>query len=560
MILIEPHDSADALVTAAHVNTPVARKLFERQVEACGGRLEGDLMLLPLPRVPTFCARMEAQRQRYEITGIELEEPNADLVERALARANEAMARMPAELALRPYQFVGIRALAQGGALGLDSFLLSDDMGLGKTAQALLAIDERTGTIWVCPASLKFMVVKQARLWRPDLKVTVLSGARSFRWPEPGEIVVLNYELLPGDVDRTVKRKRIDYRAVKNIPAPNPTQDYTLIADEAHYLTSAGALRTLRFRALRNVATFSGLNRLRSWALTGTEFKNHPGELWVLLTTFGLEHVFESYPTFVFMLGGLARGANASRTQWPDVVKPTHDFIEKLQRVSLKRLKEDHLKIPLVMTAIPVDVSDKGVIDQCDEVLAFMRERGIDIMTVDSILKEIERTGMVGMSLLAKAMAGLAQAKMTAALEVIEAHEAQDLPLVVFSANRHPIEMVGAREGWGVIHGGITSHEARERTVEAFQAGQLRGIAGTIGAMGVGHTLTRAAHVLRINLAWTPADNSQAIDRLRRFGQLKTVVASDLVANHLLDERVYATTVRKQGYLDATVLAAARRT
>lgn len=93
---------------------------------------------------------------------------------------------------LYPFQATGITWLAmKHGAL------LADEMGLGKTVQALGAIPAQAGVVVVCPNSLKTNWRKEVRQFRPHLRVSLLSGLNSFRWPEPGEMVVLNYDILP---------------------------------------------------------------------------------------------------------------------------------------------------------------------------------------------------------------------------------------------------------------------------------------------------------------------------------------------------------------------------
>ena len=71
-----------------------------------------------------------------------------------------------------------------------------------------------------------------------------------------------------------------------------------------------------------------------------------------------------------------------------------------------------------------------------------------------------------------------------------------------------------------------------------FQRGEYRGILGTIGAMGTGHTLTRANHCLFIDRTFTPGYNLQAEDRVYRLGQMLAVLISILVGDHPLEKRL----------------------
>ena len=68
---------------------------------------------------------------------------------------------------------------------------------------------------------------------------------------------------------------------------------------------------------------------------------------------------------------------------------------------------------------------------------------------------------------------------------------------------------------------------------------QLKGIALTIQAGGVGLTLTRAWKALFVDLDWTPSWNSQAEDRICRIGQTKPVEIVHMVSDHVLDIHIH---------------------
>lgn len=75
---------------------------------------------------------------------------------------------------------------------------LFDDMGLGKTMQQLRALPERAAAIVVCPVVVKRNWAAECRSWRPDPRPTILDGRGCLnRWPQAGEVLLLNYEVLP---------------------------------------------------------------------------------------------------------------------------------------------------------------------------------------------------------------------------------------------------------------------------------------------------------------------------------------------------------------------------
>lgn len=125
--------------------------------------------------------------------------------------------------------------------------------------------------------------------------------------------------------------------------------------------------------------------------------------------------------------------------------------------------------------------------------------------------------------------------------------------MVVCSAHRAPIEALEGRDGWATIMGD-TSPEERAEIVARFQAGELRGVGLTIRAGGVGLTLTKASHMIFVDLDWTPALNAQCEDRICRIGQqAQGLTYKILVSDHPLDLHVARLIVNKMGLIDAAV-------
>lgn len=187
-----------------------------------------------------------------------------------------------------------------------------------------------------------------------------------------------------------------------------------------------------------------------------------------------------------------------------------------------------------------------------DSIVATLKERGIDLEDAETKLNLKD----IPFELLSAVRKALATSKIPALLSLVEDYEESDEPLVVFSDHRAPVEVFEGRDGWATITGS-TSPENRHDAVERFQAGELKGIAGTIKAMGIGLTLTRAHHVILNDLNWTPALNAQAEDRLCRIGQTRGVIVTRLVANHPLERRITELLVEKQKVIEASVEASA---
>ena len=436
------------------------------------------------------------------------EQETVVLTKSAVMRLDRVEEQLAARgLSLYPFQRVGVEWLA-----GRTGALLADEMGSGKSIQTLAALPDATPLIVVAPAIAKGVWLREARKWRPEMKVTVLSGRGSFRWPEAGEMVVLNYDILPNEEDL--------------MNAPPGT---CLVADEAHALKSFKAKRTKKFRELSdNVRAHGG----RTWLLTATPLLNRPTELWGILSAAGLEReVFGTWGQFVSLFGGCKDRWGGMR--WGT---PLPEVPSRLARVCLRRMRADVLPDLPVKTwqEVEVDLS-LALSRKCDGLVAMLEADGTSLEELsEKVLRD-----KLSFSDYSEVRAAVAVAKIPALLALVEEFEEQDEPLVVFSAHRMPIDQFDGREGWAVITGD-TSPAKRTEIEEAFQAGKLRGVAATIQAGGVAITLTRSANAVFVDRDWTPALNAQAEDRICRIGQSRGCIITDLVGTHKLDRRVAA--------------------
>lgn len=447
-------------------------------------------------------ARWRAQEAAI-VTGLELA---------AMERARQFDGQLRTRgLALRDYQREGIRWLSSRR-----SGLLTDEMGLGKTVQALCAIPVEGRAYIVCPASLRGYWRDEVRRWRPDLRPTVIVGA--LPCPSVGEAFIFSDASLP--VDATV------------------TSPVFLVADEAHAYKNDKAQRTKRLASLCTKIRDAG-----GWTigLTGTPLLNHPEELYCLARVFGCHRLgWGSLPAFrrAFEVG---ENNGFGRTYG----KPKQEARDGLARISLRRTRAQ------VLPELPT----KSV-QYLPITLPRTIRRELDKLH-DEHGSELDRWEWHGVmpnfAHYSEVRQQMADLKITAAIEWAEEHEAEGWATVIFSAHRTPVVALGQRAGWAQMTGD-TPPEARTLMVREFQAGRLEGIVGTIGAMGVGVTLTRASHVLFIDRMFTPAANSQAEDRVCRLGQTNPVMVTVLVGDHPLEQRIERILQKKLALAQATLV------
>ena len=431
--------------------------------------------------------------------------------------------------ALWPHQDVGARVL-----IANRQWALFDKPGAGKTVTALAAIRRRGRGIVVCPSGVKFQWREFAREWRSDLRVAILSGSNAFRWPNEGEIVVLNYEILPAAWrellnlrSRLVRmggggaKKTNDQRAAKLQEYLERGEDFrkrliappegvVLIADEAHRIKNDSARCTLRFRELAALVYQKGGS---IWPMTGTPITASRNDLWVVLQA-----------------AGLGTKAWGTRDAFDEDWKVPGAIAAKLRTISLCR--ERPVDIATIRQALPVSLAAPAM-RALDELSAAIRAQGVNIDT--ATLEDIRRAASAAQvaKCVATARSLLATAKIPALLDLVADAEAEGTPLVVFSMHRRPLDLLAGRQGWARISGDESAQEKFEVASQfqggfypRFIGGQRVGSTAALGvavqtrAGGLGINVQRAWKALFVDLPWVPSDVDQAESRLRRPGQI----------------------------------------
>jgi SWI/SNF-related matrix-associated actin-dependent regulator 1 of chromatin subfamily A len=416
------------------------------------------------------------------------------------------------KIVLRPYQEEGVAFI-----LDRKASLLAFSMGLGKTITSLRAIRNYQPTMIICPKSMK-------ETWKravesEGLTPIVLEGRQqTWRFPKQGEVVILNPDILP---------KRVDLFGV-------PMGMY-LIVDEVHQfknpkLERSGVLAKLS----RTIQTMYG----RVCGMSGTPILKNPYDLYgILFATNLLEYTYKTYANFCREFGRVMveRGE-----YWKGPQNPW--TLDALNKYMLRKLRSEVAKdIPgkvyqEVEVTVPHVLVAPQLVGYSNTTKLFINEDELtskDQVALMSWRKDVEL------------------AKMHQAIDWIQ-DSAEEGPMVVFCLHKETAQMLGKVRGWGLITGD-TSEKERQRIVDAHQAGDLKGIVGTIYACGTGLTLTKGNQVVFINRDWSPALNSQAEDRVCRMGQNRGVIITDIVSQSRLDKRIANNLKRKQECIDEIV-------
>jgi SNF2 family DNA or RNA helicase len=413
---------------------------------------------------------------------------------------------------LYPYQRTGAEWLAARRRA-----ILGDKMGLGKTPQAIRAADiagARKVAV-VCPAIARVNWQREFERW------TVYSP----------ELRVASYNQLADS-----RELRKTWAAWK----PD-----VLIADEAHYLKTADSRRTKSLYGpyCRGDGLVSCAGAY--WALSGTITPNHMGEL---------------YPHL--------------RALWPGLLPGTGSYIDFLQRYThwkpgtygLDVLGNDLRTLPEIRAALAQHMlrrTPEQVAPDLPPVV--MGELLVESSEAQAELRALEDTPEV-QALRHKLDAGepppdsdphLAAYRRIcgrAKAAPIANQVAEELDcnaydkVVLFAHHREVIEVLQqalAAHGAVVVHGG-TSDNRRNVAIDAFQnEASCRVFIGQLQAASTAITLNSAHQCILVESSWTPADNEQAIYRLRRGLQKSKVHVRIAALAGSIDEAIQAVLARK---------------
>ncbi|XID90656.1 SNF2 helicase associated domain-containing protein [Paenibacillaceae bacterium WGS1546] len=435
------------------------------------------------------------------------------------------------EPVLRDYQKFGyqwMRTLAYYGFGGI----LADDMGLGKTIQSIAFLASvlpeirslRAPALVVCPASLAYNWRNELRTFAPDIRATVVAGAKTARLrllrnADEADVLIVSYPLLRIDAEAYADR---DF--------------HTLILDEAQaikndYTRTAQAVKAVRAR--------------RRFALTGTPVENAAEEILSIY-----DAVFPE-----LFRDRAARG------------EPSRDEIAKrIRPFLLRRLKTDVLselpeKIESVQPSVLLPEQKKLYLAYLaklrKESLKHLDEEGFAKARI-MILAGLTRLRQICChpALFVEGYAG-SSAKFEQLLELLEESRDAGRRTLVFSQFTEMLGLIGRALGDRGIPffymDGQTPAAERVELCDRFNEGEKDAFLISLKAGGTGLNLTGADTVILYDLWWNPAVEQQAADRAHRLGQKNVVQVLRLVAQDTVEEKMHAIQQRKKNLIGEIV-------
>ncbi len=381
----------------------------------------------------------------------------------------------PLRASLRRYQDFGARYL-----IVQRRTLLGDDMGLGKTVQVLAAMchlhaNGRRHFFVVAPNSVLVN-------WQREVsKHTELSSYLAHGADRENVI------------KQWVRHGGVAITSYSTLPKllPYLTPIDFLAVDEAHYAKNPEAKRTMAIEQIAKHATYVSL-------MTGTALENKVEELHNLLNIASPGAVRELRPMLqanrAFDRAGIAK---------------------KIAHVYLRRTQAD------VLTELPERI-------EVDEWVTLTEE---DRANYDSQPTNI---------MLKRRSATVTQAKFERLEDLVNEHRQADRKVVVYSFFRQVLDEVSEMFGNCAQLTGDSSTLERQQIIDTFTNTEGHAVlAAQIDAGGIGINLQAASVVILMEAQFKPSTEWQAIARVHRMGQSRTVnvhriLAADTIEEHLV--------------------------
>jgi SNF2 family DNA or RNA helicase len=438
------------------------------------------------------------------------------------------------EKVLRDYQKTGFKWLRS-----LDEFrfggILADEMGLGKTLQAASYInskveeDSKSIFMVICPTSLVYNWESEFKKFTPDLKITLVSGAKDLREKtikdiKDEDVIITSYPLIRNDMELY---KDICFSAV--------------FIDEAQNIKNPNS---------QSAKAVKSINTTVKFAITGTPLENSLTELWSIFD-FIMPGYLLSHSKFlkIYETPIVKNGDNKALSELNRHIKP---FI-------LRRLKKD------VALELPAKIEHKMIVDLSEEqkklyasyVSAYKEE----------ITEEISKNGFGKSRIkILSALTRLRQiccepsifienfkgtsAKMEALMELIETSIDENHRILIFSQFTSALKVIEDKINKKRIKylylDGKTKSQERTKLVDKFNEGYGSVFLISLKAGGTGLNLTGADTVIHYDPWWNPAVEDQASDRAHRIGQTKNVEVIKLITKGTIEEKIFELQEKKK--------------
>ena len=447
----------------------------------------------------------------------------------AIYEEKEAVRQMPANLNLKttlmPHQQEVLKY-----SLAHDTFVLGDEMGTGKTLSIIsTAILNKQYGVKRCLVICGVNTIKwnwYDEVNRHSNESCHILGMRKLKTKDEYRIgtnqdkiddlnnldkidsyfIVTNIESLRDDkLSAVLKRKcKTDFGMV--------------VVDEIHKCSNTGSKQGRRLVSLP--AQFK-------IAASGTPLMNNPKDLFLILKWLGYEHGDAGsfkwrYYKFIDSPWGYKEHVG---------YKNLDELQIRLNNIMLRRLKEDVVDLPE-----KVYIDERLEMSKAQEDL-YKEYEEMDIPILTKLTKQRQVTA--DPSILGS---NVDSVKMERMKELVDEAVQNGRQVLVFSNWTSVTDSVVEKlnEYSPVQITGEISTEQRKAAEVKFQSGEAKVLVATIGAAGVGLTLTNATVEIFMDEPWNRASKEQAVDRGHRIGQKNKLTIYTLMCKDTRDEWIHA--------------------
>lgn len=401
------------------------------------------------------------------------------------------------------------------------------EMGLGKTEEFIATCDllNLQKVLIVCPFSLVLEWQQRLKRWlNEDANVFLIGPYKRFN--------IINYEMLR---DKKLVIKLID-------------TDWDMIGyDEAHRVKNRKAQQSRGANVISKYAK-------RIMLISGTPLMNHPWELWHLLHMIDPQQ-FNDFDDFA-----------AEYCVWRQAPWGVHFVnaknLEKLRDVlhpyMVRRTKQECLPdLPdKIYRIVPIEMNrDQLALYKSMEEELFIELDSGKQLTAPSVLAALIRLRQICCDPIM--LGSSVSSSKTGFIKNFVEDLLEETDKIVIFTHFDKYAQILARELNAPVLSGSTDVGERQRLVNAFQnEDNPKVLIGTIGAMGVGLTLTRSSVCIFADRRWNPAENSQAEDRLHRIGQKDVVNIIDFPMQDSIEMHLRKVLEKKEKMFDEVMTTA----
>lgn len=461
---------------------------------------------------------------------------------------------------LRPYQLEGFQWVNFLWEHELGG-VLADDMGLGKTVQTI-ALFARAQELWdkkqqengqakssqatrfppflvVAPTSVVPNWEREIQKFAPELSVATITETQNKSkkplaktWAE-ADVVITSYALF-----------RIDEEAYMDAGYQQPWNG--LILDEAQFVKNA---KTKAHRIARDIPARFKL------AVTGTPMENNLMELWSM---------FSIVAPGLFPSARWFKDYYASPIEGGEDKKALPRLRQRIRPLMKRRTKDlvaadlpekNDVRVDVPLAAAHRRAYDTALQRERKKVLGLLEDMDKNRFTVFQSLTTLRRMALDASLVDEHQYSSVPSSKLDYLEENLPEIVADGHRALIFSQFTSYLKKVAERlDSLGITYLYLDgSTRDRGRVLEAFEQGNAPIFLISLKAGGFGLNLTSADYCFIMDPWWNPAAEQQAVDRVHRIGQTRSVMVYRLVSAGTIEEKVMDLKESKAALFDAVV-------